>query len=114
MRFGAQYEADLNGAGFLTFGGQLRYRSETALAVDNTIIGTTTRIDGLFQEGYWLGDARLVWENSTRRFNIGIYGQNLFDETYKTDGQEFSSIGSIRTAYYGAPRTVFVRAGIRF
>ncbi|WP_257546312.1 TonB-dependent receptor [Sphingopyxis sp. DBS4] len=114
MRFGAQYEADLGGSGFLTIGGQTRYRSTTALAVDNTIIGTTAEIAGLFQKGYWLHDARIVWEDSDRKFSLGLYGQNLSDKNYKTDGQEFSSIGSIRTAYYGAPRTFTVRAGVKF
>ena len=38
----------------------------------------------------------MVYESPSRRWNIGLYGNNLFDEVYKTDGQEFSSIGSIR------------------
>jgi len=118
VRLGAQYEANLGETGFLTFGGQMRYRSTTALAVDSTYIvggvGTTTPVDGLFQEGYALVDARIVYESPGRRWNIGVYGQNLFDVAYKTDGQEFSNIGNIRTAYYGAPRTLMVRAGIRF
>lgn len=114
MRFGAQYEVDLQSAGFLTVGGQTRYRAETALAVDNTLIGTTTRIDGLFQPSYWLHDARILWEDASRSYSLGLYGQNLSDKRYKTDGQEFSSIGSIRTAYYGAPRTFTVRAGVKF
>ena len=38
----------------------------------------------------------------------------IFNKAYKTDGQEFSSIGSIRTVYYGAPRTLMIRAGVRF
>ena len=49
-----------------------------------------------------------------RRFSIGLYGQNITDEVYKTEGQEFSSIGSIRTAYYGAPATYYVRGTFRF
>jgi iron complex outermembrane receptor protein len=118
LRLGAQYEANLNGSGSLTFGGQMRYRSRHALAIDNTYIngnvGTTTEVAGLFEDGYTIVDARVVYESPGRRWNIGVYAQNLFDEVYKTDGQEFSSIGSIRTAYYGAPRTVFVRAGFRF
>ena len=82
--------------------------------IDRQIIGTTTRITGLFQNGYALFDARLVYETHDRRYSIGVYANNLFDRTYKTDGQEFSSIGSIRTVYYGAPRTFFVRAGVHF
>ncbi|HTG63648.1 MAG TPA: TonB-dependent receptor [Sphingomicrobium sp.] len=114
MRFGAQYSFDLGGSGSITLGGQTRYKSNTALAVDNTIIGTTTKIDGLFQPGYWLHDARIVWEDAAKHFSVGLYGNNLADKRYKTDGQEFSSIGSIRTVYYGAPRTFTVRLTARY
>lgn len=114
LRLGAQYEVNLEGRGFLTIGAQGRYRTRHALAVDNTAVNSMTEIEGLFEDGYGLVDARMVYENPSRRWNIGIYGNNLLNEVYKTDGQEFSSIGSIRTAYYGAPRTVFVRAGFRF
>ena len=114
LRLGAQYEVDLEGRGFLTFGAQGRYRSRHALAVDNTAVNSRTEIEGLFEDGYGLIDARVVYESPSRRWNIGVYGNNLLDEVYKTDGQEFSSIGSIRTAYFGAPRTVYLRAGFRF
>ncbi|HTU11207.1 MAG TPA: TonB-dependent receptor [Allosphingosinicella sp.] len=117
-RIGGQYEANMGETGFLTFGGQLRYRSLTALAVDNTyingLVGTTAPVEGLFQDGYALVDARMVYETADRRWNIGLYANNIFDKAYKTDGQDFSSIGSIRTVYYGAPRTLMVRAGVRF
>ena len=114
IRLGAQYTAQLGGSGTLTVGGQTRYRSETALAVDNTLINTTTRIEGLYQQGYWLHDARLVWEDASRKFSVGIYGQNLADKTYKTEGQEFSSVGNIRTVYFGAPRTFTLRVTARY
>lgn len=113
-RYGAQYQWDLGELGGLTLGGQARYRAETALAVDNTFTNTRTRIAGLFQDDYWLFDARLVWEDTSGRFNLGLYGQNIGDEVYKTDGQEFSSVGSIRTVYYGAPRTWTVRFGVKY
>jgi iron complex outermembrane receptor protein len=118
IRLGAQYEANLGSGGFLTFGGSARHRSETALAVDNTTINTNpaliTRIEGLFADPYWVSDARIVWESQDRKLTLGLYGQNIFDEVYKTEGQEFSSIGSIRTVYYGQPMTWFVRGGVRF
>src|SRR5437773_949689 len=68
-RLGAQYESPMPTArgnfGYITIGGQMRYRSRTALAVDNTYIngavGTTTEVTGLFQDGYALVDARLVF-----------------------------------------------------
>ncbi|HEY0112181.1 MAG TPA: TonB-dependent receptor [Allosphingosinicella sp.] len=118
IRLGAQYTFDLQGSGNVTIGGQSRYRSETALAVDNTVIngtvGTTTRVEGLFQEGFWMHDARIVWEDEDRKFSIGLYAQNLTDKVYKTEGQEFSSVSNIRTVYFGAPRTFTLRLTARY
>ena len=119
MRFGAQYSFGLGNSGGLTLGGQARYRSRQALAVDNTFItvtnvGTTTEVPGLFQGNYWLADARIVWEDASKRFSVGVYGNNIFDKVYKTDAQEFSNIGNIRTVYFGAPRTVTLRLTARY
>jgi iron complex outermembrane receptor protein len=125
MRYGAQYSVPLEGnSGGITIGGQARYRSRQALAVDNTLIvyknfadrgtGTTTPVEGLFQDSYWLFDARIVWESPSKKLAIGVYGNNLFNKAYKTDAQEFSSVGNIRTVYYGAPRTVMLRLTARY
>jgi iron complex outermembrane receptor protein len=124
MRFGAQYSTDLGTGGGITIGGQARYRSRQALAVDNTLItytsfadpgtGTTIPVNGLFQSAYWLFDARIVWESTSKKLAIGIYGNNLTKKAYKTDAQEFSSVGNIRTVYYGAPRTVMLRLTARY
>ncbi|MCF8505187.1 MAG: TonB-dependent receptor [Caulobacter sp.] len=104
-RYGAQYEWNLGDTGYLTLGGQTRYRSEMALAIDNTPTNSKVRLPGMWDDNHWIMDARLVWESVDRRFTAGVYGQNVGDELYKTDAQEFSSVGGIRTAYYGAPRT---------
>jgi iron complex outermembrane receptor protein len=114
VRYGAQYEWNLGQVGYLTVGGQARYRAEQALAVDNTFSNSRTRISGLFQPDYWLFDARIVWQDESRRYSAGLYGQNLSDEVYKTDGQEFSSVGSIRTVYYGAPQTYTLRLAVKY
>lgn len=122
-RFGAQYSPHIAGIGDVTFAGQARYRSRAALAVDNTLItytsfvdpgtGTKIPVEGLFQDSYWLFDAHVVWQ-ATKRLSVGLYGYNLTNKAYKTDAQEFSSIGNIRTVYYGAPRMVTLRATIRY
>ena len=127
LRGGAQYSFPLGNVGQITVGGQARYKSRTALAVDNTLIlyppspgaptaglGTTTEVPGLFQKSYWLADARIVWEDAAKHFALGVYGNNLFDKEYKTDAQEFSSVGSVRTVYYGAPRTFTLRFTARY
>ena len=114
MRFGAQYSFDLGSLGGITIGGQTRYRSRQALAVDNTLTNSDVEIQGLFQSSYWLHDARIVWEDASKRFAVGLYGYNLSNRLYKTDAQEFSSIGNIRTVYFGAPRTFTIRATVRY
>ncbi|MCY7280309.1 MAG: TonB-dependent receptor [Sphingomonas bacterium] len=113
-RFGAQYAVELGNSGAITIGAQTRYKSRTALAVDNTLTNSRTEIDGLFQKGYWVHDARIVYETENKHFALGLYGNNLANRAYKTDAQEFSSVGSIRTVYYGAPRTVTVRFTARY
>jgi iron complex outermembrane recepter protein len=40
--------------------------------------------------------------------------RNLGDKVYKTDGQEFSSVGNIRTAYYGMPRNWYANVRYNF
>jgi len=114
LRLGTQYAFDLGSTGSITLGGQTRYRSRQALAVDNTLVNTNTKVEGLFQDGYWVHDARIVWENSSKKYSVGLYGYNLTKKAYKTDAQEFSSVGNIRTVYYGAPRTVTLRLTARY
>ena len=113
-RFGAQYVFDLDGGSNVTVGGAAKYRSRMALAVDNTPTNSAIELPGMFQDDYWLYDARVVWNDPDDSYSIGLYGQNLSDEVYKTDAQEFSSIGNIRTAYYGAPRTWMVKLTARY
>jgi iron complex outermembrane receptor protein len=118
LRLGAQYVFDMANSGSITIGGQTRYRSRQALAIDNTLIvgnvGTTTEVPGLFQNAYWLEDARIVWESVSKKLAIGVYVNNLTKKAYKTDAQEFSSVGNIRTVYYGAPRTFTARLTVRY
>ena len=114
MRFGAQYGFELGNAGAITLGAQTRYKSRTALAVDNTLTNSDVEIDGLFQKGYWVHDARIVYETANKHWAVGLYGNNLTSRAYKTDAQEFSSVGNIRTVYYGAPRTVTLRLTARY
>jgi iron complex outermembrane receptor protein len=106
-RVGGAYEIDLGQQGSLTLAGAARFRSRMALAIDNTGVNSDVEIDGLFQDDYWLYDASLTWR-ATDIFSVALQGRNLSDEIYRTDGQEFSSVGNIRTVYYGPPRTYSV------
>jgi len=115
VRLGGQYEWVLSdGMGSITLGASARYRSEMALAVDNADIFTQAIYAGMWQDAYWLYDAQIVWNSEDDHYSVGVYGRNLGDEVYRTDAQEFSSVGGIRTAYYGDPATVALRVNVRY
>jgi iron complex outermembrane receptor protein len=113
-RFGAAYEVPFSGFGTLTFGADANFRSEAALAVDNANLSTRARFPGMWQDDFWVYNARVAWVDPSERFSITAGVKNLTDEVYKTDAQEFSSVGGIQTAYYGAPRTVALTLGVRY
>ena len=94
-----------SGAG-ITVGGDVSYRDDTWLSVDNraalmqpsyTLVGLFGIVDSA--DGHW-------------QFRAGV--RNLTDETYRTDGQEFSSVGNIQTVYYGWPRNFYLSARYSF
>jgi iron complex outermembrane receptor protein len=92
------------GAGALTIGADASYRSETWLSVDN--------YDALSQKAYTLVGAFGVFDTGDGRWQFRTGIRNATNKVYKTDGQEFSSVGNIRTAYYGMPRNYY--ASVRY
>jgi iron complex outermembrane recepter protein len=104
MRLGADYKIALGDASSLTFGGDARFVDKQFLSIDNR--------PGLTEDGYFLGNvyAQIDFD----RFYVRGMVKNVTKSLYKTDGQEFSSVGNIQTAYYGDPRTWQVTVGARF
>ncbi|MBY4595140.1 TonB-dependent receptor [bacterium BD-1] len=103
-RVALQHGFELPGGSLLSIGGDVSYRGETWLSVDNA--------PGLVQDAYTLVGLYGVWDSSDGRWQLRAGVRNLTDELYKTDGQEFSSIGGIQTAYFGAPRNYY--ASVRY
>ena len=104
MRLGADYKAALGDSATLTLGGDLRFVDKHYLSVDNRA--------GLTENGYWLGN--LYAQVDLDRFYLRGMVKNVGNTLYKTDGQEFSSVGNIQSVYYGDPRTWNVTVGVRF
>lgn len=102
----SDYAIPLGDAGSLTLGGDARFVDKHHLAIDNR--------PGLIEDGYWLVNAFVQFDAAGGRYYLRGGVRNLTQSIYKTDGQEFSSIGNIQTAYYGDPRTWSVTAGFRF
>jgi iron complex outermembrane recepter protein len=104
LRFGADYKVPLGEHASLTFGGEARFVDHQFLSVDNR--------PGLTENGYWLGN--LYAQVDFDKFYLRGMIKNVGNTLYKTDGQEFSSVGNIQTVYYGDPRTWNLTVGVRF
>lgn len=88
--------------------------------------------DNVAEFDAWTPSVTLAWKpdsnsqlyvSASRGFKSGGFNgrwyvqggvKNLGDERYRTDGQEFSSVGNIQTVYYGDPRTWNVMVGFKF
>lgn len=94
----------LSNGSSLTFGGDASYRDKAWLSVDNR--------DVLTQDAFTLVGLFGVWDSADTTWQARVGVRNLTDEVYKTDAQEFASVGNIQTAYYGMPRNWY--ASIRY
>lgn len=90
--------------GALTLGADASYRTETWLSVDNYA--------ALSQKAYTLVGAFGIFDSGDGHWQFRAGVRNATNKAYKTDGQEFSSVGNIRTAYYGMPRNYY--ASVRY
>ena len=93
-------------AGNFTVGGDWSYRDDVWLSVDNR--------EALKQDAYGLLGLFGLWDSVDGRFQVRAGVRNLTDKVYKTEGQEFSSVGNIQTAYYGMPRNYYVSLRYNF
>ncbi len=62
---------------------------------------TTDLSPAIYQEGYGLLNAGLIWRN--KPWTVSLQGTNLLDEEYRTTGYNIAAYG-VLTGFYGAPR----------
>jgi iron complex outermembrane receptor protein len=106
LTLATDYRIPVGDAGSITLGGDARFVDKHFLSVDNR--------PGLVEPGYWLANAYVRFDAQGGRWYVQGGVKNLADERYRTDGQEFSSVGNIQTVYFGDPRTWNVMVGFRF
>ena len=106
MRLGGEYSIPLAPATELSLGGDIRFVDKHFLSVDNR--------PGLTEDGYALGNVYVQADFSNGAYYLRAAVKNVTGTLYRTDGQEFSSVGNIQTVYYGDPRTWQLTAGVRF
>jgi iron complex outermembrane receptor protein len=70
----------------------------------------------LDQDGYALVDIGIIWEAPSERWQLGLFGRNLTDETYRVGGYAFpgATFANSYSGFYGPPRTVTARLQYRF
>ncbi|HRO64044.1 TonB-dependent receptor [Thermomonas sp.] len=105
-RVALQHAFDLSNGGMISIGGDVSYRTETWLSVDNRA--------NLRQPAYTLVGLYGVWDSPQGAWQVRAGVRNLTDKTYMTEGQEFSSVGNIQTAYFGWPRNWYVSLRYNF
>jgi len=105
-RIALQHTFGLGDSGALTIGGDASYRDDTWLSVDNR--------PNLMQDAYTLYGLFGTWDSPQYAWQLRAGVRNLTDEVYKTDGQEFSSVANIQTAYYGMPRNYYLSVRYNF
>jgi iron complex outermembrane receptor protein len=106
LTLGTDYAIPLGSAGSITIGGDARFVDKHFLSVDNRA--------GLTEPGYWLANAYVQFDAPGGKYYVRGGVKNLGNALYRTDGQEFSSVGNIQTVYYGDPRTWNATVGFRF
>jgi len=92
--------------GSVTIGGDLAWRAETWLTVDNW--------PDLRQDAYSISGLFAVWDSPQFIWQVRAGVRNLTDREYRASGTEFSSVGNIQTAYYGLPRNWYVSLRYNF
>ncbi|CAM0998903.1 TonB-dependent receptor [Rhodanobacter sp. Root179] len=105
-RVAATHAFNLSNGSAITIGADWSYRSETWLSVDN--------YDALSQKAYSVTGLFGIYDSADGHWQFRTGVRNLGDKVYKTDGQEFSSVGNIRTAYYGMPRNWYANVRYNF
>ncbi|MDE2134920.1 MAG: TonB-dependent receptor [Alphaproteobacteria bacterium] len=69
----------------------------------------------LDQKAYWLFNMDAVWTSNSGVYQIGLHGQNLFDQKYRTGGYDFPGAvyGNSVIGFYGPPRTVMATLDVK-
>lgn len=92
---GVTYRTAINVPGTFILHGDYSYRSKTYYDVSNS--------EEIAQAGYGLVNARVAWESPDSSLEIALWGRNLTEQEYRTDGIAIPSL--FASAYYGDPRT---------
>ena len=95
MRLESSYEFELNGSGTLTPDVSASYQSKYYTDPTNSPVG--------LNNGYWLMDASLTYEEPQGRWKVAAWAKNLTDTLYRLSA--VPSSGYFTQLYFANPRT---------
>jgi iron complex outermembrane receptor protein len=105
LTFGGNYEWQL-GTGSLNLRTDVSYRSTVQEVSNNSPL--------LVQPGYWLVGANLRYQLASAPWSVSLYGRNLTNTRYMTNGLDALSSVGIAGATFGRPREYGVRIDYDF
>ncbi|MCZ8132236.1 MAG: TonB-dependent receptor [Steroidobacteraceae bacterium] len=94
------------------FGGNLRLRFDGSYA--SSTYNNINNFGSHRMDAYWLGNARVSWQDADERYEFALFASNVFDETYQIQGFELSTICGCDEAAFGPPRIVGLQGRVRF
>jgi iron complex outermembrane receptor protein len=103
---GGDYKVSLGEKGSVTARIDYSYRSTVQEVANNSPL--------LVQRGFGLLSANLRYAPNDDNWDVALYGSNLTDERYITNGLDAASSLGIAGVSYGRPREYGVRLGYRF
>ncbi len=103
--FNAAVSTDPGPSGRFTLRGELSLRSSVYFREFNTALDR--------QGGYAVVGASLAWEDPSERYQLRLFGSNLFNKAYIAQGGSGDAIGTLAITY-GAPRQIGIEARAHF
>ncbi len=103
---GGNYRLDLGTGGAVNLRADYSYRSSVFYGAGNAPLE--------FQDGVGLLNLRVQWEDAAERFRAAIYGTNVTDERYFTNGQDVRGALGVAFAGVSPPAEFGVEFGFEF
>lgn len=107
---GFNYRIDAGGTGSFDVAGSVSYMS--AHNPNRSTLDPATG-DYLYRvPGYALVNASLTWHSTDKKYEVSVFGTNIFDKQYYAVYDAFSTFG--KYVHYGEPATYGVSFGVNF
>ena len=109
VNLGAQYELQTASLGDFTLRGEGSYTSKVYHDVFN---GEAPSQGATVEPGFWIANARLIWEPADTRFQAQLFVENIGNQLYAFS-RAASATAAVIAGQFSAPRTFGVRLAMK-